>query len=294
MNSQHYPVMYNEVSDLFEETGQKLFIDCTLGMGGHTRHILEAYPDSEVIALDVDEQSIDRAKDNLADLGQRVTFFKINFTNLFAEIDLNNKDVSGILVDPGISIFQLKESERGFSHSREARLDMRKDMRTTLTAHEIINTYSEKQLAEMFTSYGEIPKAPALAKKIIEKRLFGSIDTTTQLAELTAKFYNWRPKRGKTHPAANLFQALRIRVNGELEGIDGFIRQMPQYLPKGARIAFLTFHSVEDRIVKRTFTALQRENKISIIKPFPMFPGEKEVAENLPSRSAKLRAGEIL
>jgi 16S rRNA (cytosine1402-N4)-methyltransferase len=285
--------MYNEVSHLFEDTGQKLFIDCTLGMGGHTRHLLNLYPNAEVIALDIDKQSIQKAKENLGPLEKRVTFYNINFINLFAEIDLNDKDVSGILVDPGISIYQLQESERGFSHSREARLDMRKDRDASLTAFDIINSYTEKQLSEIFTRFGEIPKAPQLAKKIIEKRLFGTIETTTQLAELIAHFYNWRPKRGKTHPAANVFQALRIVVNGELEGIEAFIKQMPQYLPKAARIAFLTFHSIEDRVVKHAFNHLKKEGKIDIIKPFPMSPTEHEISENLPSRSAKLRAGVI-
>jgi 16S rRNA (cytosine1402-N4)-methyltransferase len=294
MNWQHYPVMNREVIGIFGKTGREWFIDCTLGMGGHTRCLLESFEDSRVLGLDMDEQSLARAKTNLAEFGDRVEYHRLNFTRLFSHLDLSGKEISGILVDPGISISQLKDPGRGFSHSIDAPLDMRKDRQSSLSAHDVINTYSEKELTRLFETYGEMPGAGKLAKKIIETRLFGPIDTTLKLTEIVEKFYGWKPKRGKTHPAANLFQALRIEVNKELEGIDEFIREVPNYLKRGARIVFLTFHSVEDRMVKRAFNDLKSVNKIAVIKPFPAFPTESEVGENLPSRSVKLRAGEVL
>ncbi len=294
MKQQHYPVMYKEVTDIFSETGKQWFIDCTLGMGGHTHHILQTFASARVIGLDVDDRSIAQAKSLLAEFGERVEIHRVNFTQLFECLDLSHKEISGLLVDPGISIYQLKDSTRGFSHSLDARLDMRKDLRGELTAYDVINQYSEKQLQELFETYGEIPRAAELAKKIIEGRLFGVIETTGQLTQIVEKLYHWRPKRGKTHPAANIFQALRIAVNKELDHIDEFINKAAAYLPAGGRIVFLSFHSVEDRIVKRAFNTLQKENKIRIIKPFPMVPSATEVTENLPSRSVKLRAGEVL
>lgn len=294
MNIPHYPVMNRQVIEIFSETRRQCFIDCTLGMGGHTLHLLTHFPGARVIAIDSDETSLEKARVNLADVQDRVEFHHFNFTRLFETLDLSGYDISGILVDPGISIDQLKDPARGFSHSIEAPLDMRKNTCQSLTAHHIINTYKEKELTDIFITYGEINKARELAKKIIETRLFHPIDTTRQLAIMIEKLYHWKPKPGKTHPAANVFQALRIVVNTELDGIDQFLEKIPRVLKKGTRIVFLTFHSIEDRIVKRSFLSLQKENKLKIIKPFPAFPGEIEIAENLASRSAKLRAGELV
>ncbi|MCP5046851.1 MAG: 16S rRNA (cytosine(1402)-N(4))-methyltransferase RsmH [bacterium] len=294
MSPQHYPVMHREVIDIFKETHRQWFIDCTLGMGGHTRHLLKTFTEARAIGLDVDGKSLDLARENLDEFKERVQLHRLNFISLFEELDLTGKEISGLLVDPGLSIYQLKDAERGFSHTLEARLDMRKDLRSELTAYDVVNNYTEKQLTGLFEAYGEIRRAAGLAKKIIEARLFGTVDTTVKLTAIVEKFYGWRPKRGKTHPAANIFQALRIAVNRELEEIDEFIKKAPAFLKKGARIVFLSFHSVEDRIVKKAFIALQKEGKIAVIKPFPAFPSESEVAENLPSRSVKLRAGEVL
>lgn len=286
--------MNKEIIAIFRDTEQRWFIDCTLGMGGHTRHMLEHFPNARVLGIDMDHHSLEQAKSNLSQFGDRVEFSHLNYTGLFRQPDIPWPEVSGILVDPGVSIFQLKEKERGFSHSIDSPLDMRKDRRSDLTASHVINTYKEKELTEIFETYGEVRQARQLAKRIIENRLFGPIDTTGKLTAIIEKMYHWKPKRGRTHPAANVFQALRIIVNRELEGVEAFLEAMPQYLVKGARIVFLTFHSVEDRVVKQCFAKLQKNMKLKIIKPFPALPTETEVVENLPSRSAKLRAGEIL
>jgi len=263
-------------------------------MGGHARQLLESFPDSRVIGIDMDNESLAQAKNHLAEFGERIEFHHLDFKEFFERADIAGKAISGILVDPGISMVQLKDPQRGFSHSIDAPLDMRKDRNSPISAAEVVNSYTEKMLTDIFEKYGEVPKARFLAKRIIETRLFQPFRSTLQLTAIIEKLYGWKPKRGKTHPAANVFQALRIVVNKEVEGIDDFIRKIPHYLKKGARIVFLTFHSVEDRIVKNTFIALQKESILRIIKPFPTFPSESEVAENLPSRSVKLRAGEIL
>jgi len=290
---QHYPVMYREIGALMAQTSGQWFIDCTLGMGGHTRHLLESCPSARVLGIDVDDQSLAAAKTNLQQYADRVEYHRLNFLRLFEEVDLSNKEISGLLVDPGVSVVQLKDAQRGFSHSLDARLDMRKDRNSELTAHHIINTYSEKQMTDIFETYGEIRKAAGLAKKIKEARLFGSMDSTVQLAGIIEKYYNWKPKKGRTHPAANVFQALRIVVNNELDGVREFLEKAVHHLPGGARIVFLSFHSVEDRMAKQTFIRLRDESRLTIIKPFPTFPSDSEVAENLPSRSAKLRAGDV-
>jgi 16S rRNA (cytosine1402-N4)-methyltransferase len=294
MNLQHYPVMNKEIIDIFRETEQEYFVDCTLGMGGHSHRILETFKDSRIIGIDMDEESLTQARANLAEFGDRVEFHRFDFTGLFEKLDIREKQVSGILVDPGISIYQLKTPGRGFSHSIDAPLDMRKDKRGELTAYDVVNSYNEKELTGIFEKYGEIPRAKELSKRIIETRLFHTIDSTVKLSAIVEKLYGWRPKKGKTHPAANVFQALRIVVNRELEDIDAFIKKIPCFLKKGTRIVFLTFHSVEDRIIKRAFLELKKEMKLEILKPFPAFPSKEEVELNLPSRSVKLRAGEIL
>ncbi|MCP4148905.1 MAG: 16S rRNA (cytosine(1402)-N(4))-methyltransferase RsmH [bacterium] len=294
MDFLHYPVMYKEVINVFRDTGNKRFIDCTLGMGGHSYYILKHFVDAEVIAIDVDGESMTIARDNLKEFGQRVVFHQMNYTSLFDRLNLENKEVSGMLIDPGISTFQLKEDQRGFSFNIDAPLDMRKDRSSGITAHDVINSYKEAQLADIFAKYGEAAKPKALAKKIIETRLFTSIDSTSQLKDIIEKFYHWIPKRGKLHPAAKVFQALRIFINNELEGIESFLDKAVDSLNKGARIAFLTFHSTEDRLIKHRFTSYKREGKVKIIKPFPAFPSPEEVAENPPSHSVKLRVAEIL
>jgi 16S rRNA (cytosine1402-N4)-methyltransferase len=294
MNSQHYPVMHKEITEIFGETGQKCFVDCTLGMGGHSSRLLDTYKTARIIGIDVDAESLEKARANLADFAGRVDFYNINYTEIFEKLDLTSAEISGILVDPGLSIAQIKDPSRGFSHTVDAPLDMRKDTRTPLTAHHVVNTYSEKELIHVFEKYGEVRKANLLAKRIIEYRLFNPIDSTKKLSGIIEKLYGWRPKKGKTHPAAPVFQALRILVNRELEGVEEFIKKIPEVLNTGARIVFLTFHSVEDRMVKHVFTDLRRQGKLKIIKPFPAFPSESEVEENLPSRSVKLRAAEVL
>jgi len=294
MNSQHYPVMNREVLDILSGTRKKLFVDCTVGGGGHAHHILSAFAASRVIAIDQDGESLALARANLRSFGQRVRFHMGTYFSLFEDFDCRRLGVSGVLVDPGISTLQLKNARRGFSHSLDGPLDMRKDSREAgPTAADVLNTFSEAELADIFSRYGEVPAARRLAKAVIEKRLFAPWDSTVQLRRLVEEITRWRPQPGRVHPAARVFQALRIFVNRELDGLDGWLEKIPAHLPSGSRVVFLTYHSLEDRVVKHSFQQLQRLGKASLLKPFPAFPRRDEVEENLASRSAKLRALEV-
>jgi 16S rRNA (cytosine1402-N4)-methyltransferase len=293
MNFLHYPVMNKEVLEIFSGTRKKLFVDCTVGGGGHSHHILVAFPQSRVIALDQDGESLDLARKNLLRFGERVRFHQGSFIDLFENFDCRRLDVSGVLVDPGISTVQLKENRRGFSHSLDGPLDMRKDQDSGPTAAEVLNTFSEEKLADIFSRYGEVPNARRLAKAIIEKRLFAPWNSTVQLRLLVEHLAHWRPRRGLVHPAAKVFQALRIFVNQELEGLEPWLEKIPGHLPSGSRVVFLTYHSLEDRMVKHVFQLLQRREQAQLLRPFPATPGRSELDENLASRSAKLRALEV-
>jgi len=294
MNFLHYPVMNKEIVNILAGSFKDLFIDCTIGMGGHSYYILKDIKNSKVIAIDVDDESIKQAKINLKEFSNRVTYFRFNYVDLFQKIDLFNKKVSGILIDPGISMFQLRSEKRGFSHNIDSYLDMRKDKTQRLTAYDVINSFKEDQLIKIFESYGEVKKARELSKAIIEKRLFGCIKTTFDLKKIIERIYGNRLKKGKVHPAAKVFQALRIFVNREFKGVENFLKEIPNYLNSGAKIFFLTYHSIEDRLVKKKFNFLEEEMKIRILKPFPMFPSEAEIIKNPTSKSAKLRVAEVI
>lgn len=286
----HYPVMNKEVLELLGDPGDAYFVDCTLGMGGHSNFVLERFDRARVIGMDVDDESLEKAKRNLAPYGDRVRFVRCDYVDVFETIDLSDIRVALMLIDPGISMVQLKDPERGFSHNIDAPLDMRKDRSSGVSAADVVNTMPEKELVGIFRDYGEVKQADRLAKTIIEKRLFSRIDSTFQLKEVVEKVFGKRVPKGKVHPAALVFQALRIYVNRELSGIDDFLRKAASRLNKDAKLVFLSYHSVEDRMVKRVFKELARVGTANLVKPFPMFPSEEEVMENPPSRSAKLRA----
>jgi 16S rRNA (cytosine1402-N4)-methyltransferase len=286
--------MNEEIITVLADSEKKIFIDCTVGLGGHSYYMLKRFPHSQVIAVDVDGDSLERAKNFLAEFSGRIRFFQFNFLDLPKNIDFSRLDISGVLVDPGLSMFQIKKQGKGFSHHVDSGLDMRKEADLKVTARDVVNSFSEARLSEIFRKYGELKNAHKLAKRIIERRLFGSLDTTFQLKEIVEDVYGKARKKGRTHPAAKVFQALRIFVNRELEGIDLFLQNLPEILKAGARILYLTYHSLEDRIVKQMFTRLRDEGRVRFIKPFPMFPSEREILRNPASRSAKLRAVEVI
>jgi 16S rRNA (cytosine1402-N4)-methyltransferase len=232
--------MNKEVLELFQGSTKKLFVDCTVGGGGHSYHLLSTFADAKVIAVDQDEESIALARENLKTFGRRVRFHLGSFCDLFEHFDCRKLAVSGILVDPGISTVQLKKSQRGFSHTVDGPLDMRKDRSMELTAAEVLNSFPEAKLAEIFMRYGEFAEAGRLAKKIIEKRLFAQLQSTVQLRLLVEDITHWRPRPGLVHPAAKVFQALRIFINHELEGIESWLEKIPGNLRAGGRVIFIT------------------------------------------------------
>jgi 16S rRNA (cytosine1402-N4)-methyltransferase len=291
----HCPVLPTEVIEFLDPGRAGIYIDCTLGLAGHARAILERNPRARLIGLDRDGQSLEIAREKLKDFAKRVTLYQADFKDL-AGLDVPFDKVRGILVDLGISSFQLDSPERGFSFMHEGPLDMRMDLRTKTTAAKILHTYPEQKLAEIFAKYGELTQTRRLAREIAHLRKLGRLETTGDLRVLIERIYQWRPQRGRIHPAAKAFQALRIEVNQELEGLGAFIEGTVRLTAKGTRFVIISFHSLEDRIVKRAFHALARPDEgaplLTILTKKPVMASDAEVAENSRSRSAKLRAAE--
>lgn len=278
----HIPVLEGElIAGLAIRPGGH-YLDATVGGGGHSQLILEAAPDTQVTAIDRDEQAIAAAQSHLATYGDRVRFWHGNF----AEYEPHNLKFEGIVADLGVSSVHLDVSERGFSFRHTADLDMRMDRRQLLTASEVINHWQEAQLADIFFKYGEERLSRRIARRIVEQRPF---KTTTELAEAIAHCVPRQYRYGRIHPATRVFQSLRIVVNQELTSLETFLKLAPDWLKLGSRIGIISFHSLEDRLVKHSF----RESPIlQVLTKKPIQPQEDELAKNPRSRSAKLRIAE--
>jgi 16S rRNA (cytosine1402-N4)-methyltransferase len=260
------------------------YLDATVGGGGHSRAILTTAPDVQLTALDQDEQAIAAAQQTLAEFGDRVHWQHTNF----ARYDPGELRFDGILADLGVSSAQFDIPERGFSFRLEAPLDMRMDQTQELTAADIVNHWEETKLATIFYTYGEERLSRRIARRIVEQRPFS---TTTQLAETIAYSVPKAYRYGRIHPATRVFQSLRIAVNQELEVLETFLSRVPDWLNPGGRIAIISFHSLEDRIVKHT---LKESPWLKVLTKKPILPQEDEIAANSRSRSAKLRIAEKL
>lgn len=291
----HLPVLPAEVIEFLDAARAGVYIDCTLGLAGHALAVLERNPRARLIGLDRDGQSLEIARDRLKPYAKRVTLYQADFKDL-AGLDIPFAEVRGVLADLGISSFQLDSPERGFSYMHEGPLDMRVDQRTKTTAAKVLHTYPEQKLAEMFAKYGELAQTRRLAREIAHLRKLGRLETTGDLRVLVERIYRWRPQRGRIHPAAKAFQALRIEVNAELEGLREFIDGTIRLAAKGTRFVIISFHSLEDRIVKQAFHALARPEEgaplLEVLTKKPVMASEAEVAANSRARSAKLRAAE--
>ena len=315
MKSLHKPVLLNEVLEyLNPQTGQN-FIDCTLGGGGHTTEILKRVLSSgKVLAIDLDKEAIKNYESRIKnqELKKNLVLVNDNFANLEKiTTEQNFSSVQGIVIDFGFSSDQIEDSERGFSFLRDGNLDMRFGSRKSLTAGEIINKWSEKELETIFREYGEEWMAGKIAAKIVAERKKKQIKTTMQLVDVIEKA---KHRRGKISPATKVFQALRIAVNDELNNIKNFLPQAVKVLSPGGRLAVISFHSLEDRIVKYFFksialsnhtcragrtpsvdadgVAVKKENinqLIKIINKKVIKPEYREIRENPRARSAKLR-----
>lgn len=275
----HIPVLGQEVVEGLDIRCSGHYLDATVGGGGHSRLILEAAPEVRIMAIDQDQQAILAARQALAVYGDRVQFCHTNF----AEFDPGNATFDGIIADLGVSSAQFDLGDRGFSFRQTAPLDMRMDQRQPLTAADMINTWKEADLAKIFYTYGEERLSRKLARRIVERRPF---QTTTELAETIFYAVPSSYRYGRIHPATRVFQALRIAVNRELETLEVLLHQAPRWLSPGGRIGVISFHSLEDRLVKHTF----RESALlQVITKKPITPTDEETQQNSRSRSAKLR-----
>jgi 16S rRNA (cytosine1402-N4)-methyltransferase len=291
----HAPVMVAEALRWLEPARGGVFVDCTLGLGGHTRALLDAGA-SRVVAIDRDQEAIAMARQRLEPLGDRVDIVHANYRDVAAVLDARGlATVDGLLADLGVSSMQLDASDRGFSFRADAPLDMRMDRSQGPTAAERLREVSETDLADVIYQYGEERHSRRIARAIVRARdEQRAVATTGELADLVRRSV---PHRGwqRIDPATRTFQALRIWVNGELDGLERFVRDAVLRLRAGARLVVIAFHSLEDRIVKHTLRALDREEGlVRVLTPRPEIPGDDEIAANPRARSAKLRAAERL
>lgn len=284
----HYPVLLNESLEYLAVKPDGIYVDMTAGLGGHTGAIAARLGTGLVIACDRDSESLEMARRNTREFGDRVRFHHGAFSTLFRALEENKiKAIDGVLADLGVSRYQLSASERGFSLMEDGPLDMRMDRSQELTAADLVNYLSEKDLADLIYQFGEERRSRRISRAIVRAR---PISTTGQLARVVESAV---PRTGRIHPATQTFMALRLKVNGELEELETMLRQVPERLTAGGRFVILTFMSTEDRIVKRAFQALAREKRATILTKHVVTPTEEELSKNPASRSAKLRALEM-
>ena len=289
----HVPVMCAEVVELLSPQGGGVFVDCTVGPGGHARALLEAGATS-VVGLDRDGEVLAQAREVLSPWAGKADLAHADYRSLPAVLDARGLAVvDGVLADLGLSSFQLDGVGRGFSFQRDEPLDMRMDRSTGLTAAELVASSDQTELADIIFRYGEERHARRVARAIVGARRREPIRTTGQLAAIVRRAIP-RPPRRRIDPATRTFQALRIRVNRELEGLDEFLDGACRRLRVGGRLVVISFHSLEDRIVKRTFRALESNGTfpLRVLTPRPRRPTEDEIERNPRARSAKLRAAE--
>ncbi len=299
----HRPVLAAEVVELLAPRPGSLVVDATCGGGGHSEAILGTGAD--VLALDQDPEAIQHATDRLARFGRRVTFRRANFRHVDKVLDqLGIATIGGALLDLGVSSWQLENAQRGFSMMRNGPLDMRMDPQNVVTAASIVNNYTGEELTRLFRDLGEEPAARRIASLIVKERKSAPFEETLSLSRTIEKIVG---RRGRRHPATQVFQALRMEVNDELGALAGGLRILTERLEPGARIAVIAFHSLEDRIVKNFLRDRSREwldrpewpaprrnpeYDLKLITAKPVEPGEEEQRANPRSRSAKLRVAE--
>ena len=290
----HYPVMHEEVlSSLpLEQDKNTILIDCTTGEGGHTSLFLSKYPNLTVIGLDRDKEIQKKAIERLKPFSNRFIPVTTWFDTYLEEAE--SESANAILFDLGISMFHYEESMRGFSFRKDEKLDMRLDSSQSLSAKTIVNEYPEIELANVIYRYGEERYSRRIARAIVEARKDSKIESSEVLASIVFSAVPKEYRYGRIHPATRTFQALRIEVNKELDRISPALDNAIRVLKPGGRVAVITFHSLEDRIVKWFFKDEEKksDSRIRILTKKPIVPGEKECIENAPSRSAKLRVVE--
>jgi len=302
-NDYHIPVLYYETLDNLVINPDGIYIDCTLGGGSHSEGILERLSDKGLlISIDQDTNAIEYSKKRLEKFGSKWKVFKGNFENIDTIAYMASVDkVDGILMDIGVSSKQLDDPKRGFSYRYDVKLDMRMNTEQKISAYDVVNTYSEEQLSKIIFEYGEERHARKIAKLIVEERKSSPIEKTSDLIALIKRAY---PERASKHPAKKTFQAIRIEVNRELEVLENAMSKAVELLKVGGRLAIITFHSLEDRIVKNKFKDLATAckcpkdipicvcggvKKFEIITKKPIIPIDDELKNNNRAHSSKLR-----
>ena len=301
----HYSVMKNEVvSFLKPDKPGQLLIDATTGEGGHSECFLKRYPDLNIVCLDADADIMNVAKKRLECFGDQVRFYNKWFNAFFREYPGNLERPDRILFDLGISTFHYEKAERGFSFRKDEKLDMRLEKGLELSAGDIVNSYPQKELADIIYEYGEERYSRRIAEAIAAERKINKIETTGELAEVIWNSVPVSYRHGRIHPATRTFQALRIAVNGELARLKEALEGALTILKPGGRMGVITFHSLEDRIVKHYFREMAKEcvcppevpvcncrgvRIVELLTKKPVVPADEEIMDNMPSRSSKLR-----
>ena len=306
VNPVHLPVMPVEaLANLIGDESGGLFVDATLGLGGHTELILQASPLNRVIGFDRDAEAIALAKARLAEFGERFDAVHCDYRQIKSVLQERKiESVAGVLADLGVSSFQFDEPERGFSFKSDSPLDMRMDRSQRETAADLVNELSESELADVIYEFGEERAARRIARLIVAERAKGAIKTTAQLANLVVRAVHQKG-HWRIHPATKTFQALRIAVNRELDELDQFVADAIEVLKPGGRLAIITFHSLEDRIIKQAFRFQSGHcvcppsqpvcqcgtaKRVNVLTRKAIQPTDAEIAVNPRARSAKLRA----
>jgi len=301
--TQHIPVLYHQSLEGLNIKPHGIYVDCTLGRGGHSLGILALLTSGRLIGLDQDEQAIKEASENLKAYLEKITLVHDNFRNIKSIMnDLSISSVDGILMDLGVSSPQFDDPQRGFSYRYDARLDMRMDRRQAIDAFYVVNSYPYERLVQIFLSYGEEPYAKQIARAIEKQRSLAPIETTFQLVDVIKSALPSKVLSQKGHPAKQVFQALRIEVNQELSILEGTLRDAISLLNHDGRLAVITFHSLEDRIVKKVFAEM---SKVNVPSKLPVLgtpkadyelidkkhsrANETELIENPRAHSAKIR-----
>ena len=300
----HISVLLKESIEALNLKEDSVIVDCTLGYGGHSSYILQRIKKGFLFAFDQDSEAIRHSTDRLKAIGTNFTIIKSNFVHLQEELEKRNvTKVDGVLFDLGVSSPQLDDASRGFSYHEDARLDMRMNQDSPLSAYEVVNNYTQEQLANIFYKYGEDKFSRNIAKKIVEYRKQKPIETTLELVEVIKSAVPIKARLQK-HPARQIFQAIRIEVNHELDVLEPALEQALSIVKVGGRVAVITFHSLEDRIVKQIFKEKCKiDDKVKGLPNIPdeylpdfklvvnkaILPSEEELEHNSRSRSAKLR-----
>lgn len=301
----HKPVLLAECLQALVVCPEGVYVDGTVGRGGHSLEILRRLTTGRLLAIDRDEEAVTAARQRLAPFGGQAVVVHGNFKDLRAILrEQGVRDADGMLFDLGVSSPQLDEGARGFSYQRDAPLDMRMDRSAPLDARQIVNTWSGEELQRILYAYGEERYAPQIASAIVKRRSLSAIQTTGELAEIIASAMPSQGRREKQHPAKRSFQAIRIAVNGELDALPPMLEAAVEGLRPGGRLAVITFHSLEDRIVKQTFRTWAagctcppqfpvcvcgKRPRVQLVTKKPVTASEAELSDNPRSRSAKLR-----